>query len=82
MDDTPWDELPHDDYGPGLLATVWTLIGIAGAFIGLRIYCKFSRGRGLWLDDHVLVASWVRLPQLRLMTNLPVPNNASISALC
>ncbi|OBR13188.1 Integral membrane protein [Colletotrichum higginsianum IMI 349063] len=58
MDGVPWEDLPHDDYGPGLLATVWTLAAVAGAFIGLRVYCKFSRGRGLWLDDHVLFASW------------------------
>ncbi|KXH29876.1 hypothetical protein CNYM01_02927 [Colletotrichum nymphaeae SA-01] len=72
MDDTPWDELPHDDYGPGLLATVWTLIGIAGAFIGLRIYCKFSRGRGLWLDDHMLVASWCALLALGSFISIDV----------
>ncbi|TDZ33442.1 hypothetical protein C8035_v011848 [Colletotrichum spinosum] len=62
MDDTPWDQLPHDDYGPSLLATVWGLGALAGIFMGLRLYCKFTRQRGLWWDDHYMIAAWVSLP--------------------
>ncbi|KZL75954.1 integral membrane protein [Colletotrichum tofieldiae] len=72
MDDVPWEELPHDDYGPGLLVTIWTLAAVAGGFIGLRIYCKFSRGRGLWLDDHVLIASWCALLALGAFVTIDV----------
>ncbi|KAK1989140.1 hypothetical protein LZ30DRAFT_755536 [Colletotrichum cereale] len=56
-----WKDLPHDDYGPRLLFAVWALVSVSGGFIGLRLYCKFSRARGLWLDDHVLIASWSAL---------------------
>ncbi|TEA15689.1 hypothetical protein C8034_v002304 [Colletotrichum sidae] len=59
MDDTPWDQLPHDDYGPSLLATVWGLGALAGIFMGLRLYCKFTRQRGLWWDDHYMIAAWL-----------------------
>ncbi|KAF6838244.1 hypothetical protein CPLU01_02605 [Colletotrichum plurivorum] len=59
MDDTPWDELPHDDYGPGLLAIVWVLAFVAGVFMGLRFYCKFTRRRRLWWDDYFMIAAWL-----------------------
>ncbi|OLN85459.1 hypothetical protein CCHL11_08084 [Colletotrichum chlorophyti] len=72
MDGIPWDELPHDDYGPGLLATIWTLAFVAGAFIALRLYCKFSRGRGLWADDHFLIASWLALLALGVFITICV----------
>jgi hypothetical protein len=51
--------LPHDNQGPGLNATIWTLIAISSIFLALRVYCKFSRHRGLWWDDWILIASWV-----------------------
>jgi hypothetical protein len=64
----PWDfsGFPHDDYGPQLNYGIWLLTGLAGGFLALRIYCKFLRHRGLWWDDHVLVASWVRRKPRRL----------------
>ncbi|KAJ4390466.1 hypothetical protein N0V85_007189, partial [Neurospora sp. IMI 360204] len=36
----------------------WFLTVLAALFLGLRIYCKKYRGRGLWWDDHVLITSW------------------------
>lgn len=51
--------LPHDDYRMQLNFTVWLLCALAAGFMGLRIYCKFSRHRGLWWDDYVLLLSWV-----------------------
>ncbi|KAF5003893.1 hypothetical protein FDECE_9598 [Fusarium decemcellulare] len=33
----------------------------AAVLLFLRIYCKLWRGRGLWWDDHLLIASWVAL---------------------
>ncbi|XXG97886.1 hypothetical protein Hte_004200 [Hypoxylon texense] len=44
--------------GHWINGVVWTLIGLATAFLGLRIFCKYSRRGGLWLDDYVLMASW------------------------
>jgi hypothetical protein len=32
----------------------------AAVFLALRVYCKLSRRRSLWWDDHFLIASWVR----------------------
>ncbi|KAK4132124.1 hypothetical protein BT67DRAFT_407277, partial [Trichocladium antarcticum] len=33
-------------------------------FLGLRIYCKIWRSRGLWWDDLVLVISWILFTQM------------------
>lgn len=54
-----FQSLPHDDYGPRVNLTVWTLGSMALAWLGLRIFCKWLRQRRLWWDDYVLVASWV-----------------------
>jgi hypothetical protein len=51
--------LPHDDQGPHLLISIWTLISLATIFLCLRMYCKWFRHRGLWWDDYVLIAAWV-----------------------
>ncbi|KAI1204556.1 uncharacterized protein F4807DRAFT_454604 [Annulohypoxylon truncatum] len=40
---------------------VWILIGFATAFLGLRVFCKLKRSKGLWWDDWVLIASWLVL---------------------
>lgn len=53
------DDLPHTDLGPQLNLIFWLLTGFAFLFLALRIYCKIRRGRRLWWDDHVLLASWV-----------------------
>lgn len=50
----------HDDLGPQLNTTIWFLVTISAFFLGLRLYCKVWRRRGLWWDDYFLVASWVR----------------------
>ncbi|KAL3297350.1 integral membrane protein [Colletotrichum asianum] len=57
MDDVPFDELPHDDYGPWMLAIIWGLGAIAGGFMGLRLYCKLTRQRGIWYDDYYMIAA-------------------------
>jgi len=51
--------LPHDSLSTELNATIWSLNFLAFAFVGLRIYLKLSRGRKLWWDDYVLLASFV-----------------------
>lgn len=58
--------LPHPNYAPKLLVTIWVLLGLAGIFLALRLYCKFSRHRGAWWDDWFLVGSFVSpLPSRR-----------------
>ncbi|CAK7225184.1 hypothetical protein SCUCBS95973_005775 [Sporothrix curviconia] len=47
--------------GPYINASVWTLQTLAGLFLGLRIYCKIFRHRGLWFDDYFLISAWVLL---------------------
>ncbi|ROT38186.1 hypothetical protein SODALDRAFT_324596 [Sodiomyces alkalinus F11] len=59
-----YDLLPRGDLGPRLNATVWTFTGVAAVILILRIYCKLSRRKALWLDDHVLVAAWISLALL------------------
>ncbi|KAK3317964.1 putative integral membrane protein [Apodospora peruviana] len=53
--------LPHDDRGPALIATSWSLTCLATIFLGLRVYCKTIGRRGLWWDDWILIAAWVVL---------------------
>ncbi|KAK4223788.1 hypothetical protein QBC38DRAFT_486921 [Podospora fimiseda] len=40
-------------------AIIWVFFGLSTVFLGLRVYCKIWRGRGLWWDDHILIASWL-----------------------
>lgn len=40
-------------------AGLWTLFAGASVFLGLRIWCKYTRRNGLWYDDYVLILSWV-----------------------
>ena len=47
--------------GPQMVITNWALDAFCGVFLGLRLYCKLSRRRVLWWDDHFLIASWVSL---------------------
>lgn len=55
--------IPEEDYHKSRVFEVnfscWFLTALAALFLGLRIYCKKYRGRGLWWDDYVLVISWV-----------------------
>ena len=54
------DGQAHVDYGPQLNLVFWLLTSLSLIFLGLRLYCKIYRGRNLWWDDHLLIASWVR----------------------
>ncbi|CAK7202039.1 hypothetical protein SEUCBS139899_004757 [Sporothrix eucalyptigena] len=55
--------------GPYINASVWTLQGLAGLFLGLRIYCKLFRHRGLWFDDYFLIAAWILLALSAISTS-------------
>ncbi|KAK4196750.1 hypothetical protein QBC40DRAFT_233635 [Triangularia verruculosa] len=50
-----------DDYSPILNFAIWVLAGYATIFISLRLWGKYHRGRRLWWDDYILVASWMAL---------------------
>jgi hypothetical protein len=65
--------LPHNNSGPKLNAVIWTLTLLAGLFLSLRMYCKFSRHTRLWWDDYILIASYVRrrLPFISERANNP-----------
>lgn len=47
------------DLGPTLDIVVWVLISLSGLIMGLRLWCKWLRHRGLWWDDYVLISAWV-----------------------
>ncbi|KAK4641831.1 hypothetical protein QC761_504290 [Podospora bellae-mahoneyi] len=49
------------DYGHQINFTIWFLTALSAAFLALRVYSKSLRHRGLWWDDHVLIASWIAL---------------------
>ena len=55
------DQVPHDYTGTKHMVIIWTLTGLATLFLGLRIYCRQWRLRGLWWDDYILSAAWVTL---------------------
>ncbi|KAI0206270.1 hypothetical protein F4808DRAFT_112914 [Astrocystis sublimbata] len=46
-------------FGVVLNAVNWTLTVLAAVFLVLRIYCKLSRGRGLWWDDYILIGAFI-----------------------
>lgn len=58
---TATDVNPLGASGPEILGIVWGLTFIAGCFLGARFYVKRRHGKGVWWDDHLLVASWVML---------------------
>ncbi|KAI0174031.1 hypothetical protein BJ166DRAFT_574367 [Pestalotiopsis sp. NC0098] len=47
------------DRGIETLGVIWSLTGASGIILVLRVYCKFSRHRGLWWDDYILILAWV-----------------------
>lgn len=56
-----YDDLPHDNLGPQFNVAIWVLTGAAAVFLALRVYCKLIRGKKLWWDDYVLIASFIFL---------------------
>lgn len=47
------------NYAPMLLWAIWAVTIVSAVFLGLRVYCKLTRHRKLWWDDHFLILSWV-----------------------
>ncbi len=69
----------QDDFGPRILAAVWSVGLLSSIALALRLYCKVKRSRQAWYDDYVLVAAWVRSvfsrcppPQLLLLAHVCV----------
>ncbi|KAM7200881.1 hypothetical protein V8F20_005123 [Naviculisporaceae sp. PSN 640] len=53
--------MDHDDLGLRILITTWSLVGLSGLFLIVRLICKLRAKRRLWWDDYVLTLSWVML---------------------
>ncbi|KAI6778035.1 uncharacterized protein J7T54_005822 [Emericellopsis cladophorae] len=49
------------DHGPLLTSAIWPICGVPLLFLVARLYVRFTRSRGFWWDDWVLMASWVCL---------------------
>ena len=56
-----WVSNPDETRGPMLTVVVWTLTGVAGGFLILRLFIR-QQQKKLWLDDLVLSISWVGAP--------------------
>lgn len=46
-------------------AGLWTLFAGATVLLFLRLWVKLTRRHGLWYDDYILTASWVRITLCR-----------------
>ncbi len=53
---------PIMNYGPRLNWAIWAFTIASAVFLALRLYCKLTRARTLWWDDHFLIGSWVSNP--------------------
>ncbi len=50
------------DEGSYVNTACWTLVGVSGLFLALRVYCKIRARRRLWWDDGLIITAWVRIP--------------------
>lgn len=64
--------VPGSDLGPSLRVAAWVLVGLSGAFLGTRLYCKWRRHRTIHLDDGFLVAAWVMLNAAVICTTIEI----------
>jgi hypothetical protein len=55
------DSEPILNEGPLLKQWIWFLTVFAFVFLALRVYCKIWRRRTLWIDDYILILSFVAL---------------------
>lgn len=57
----PQQQRPNDSgFGAYINAIGWLLLSLAGIVVGARIWAKISARKGLWWDDYIVVAAWVR----------------------
>ncbi|KAI1118305.1 hypothetical protein F5Y14DRAFT_399949 [Nemania sp. NC0429] len=62
----------REDFGPSVDACVWALAVLAAGWLGLRLWLKFRKHRGLWWDDRFLAISWVSLVLGNLSTSVAI----------
>lgn len=48
-------------YGAEIVGVVWAMAFVATCLLAMRLYIKLRGHKGLWWDDHALIASWVML---------------------
>lgn len=53
-----WVSNPEETHGPLMSITVWSLCGVAGFFLALRLAIQKNQGK-LWYDSLILTVSWV-----------------------
>lgn len=64
MPDNQPNNLPTSGAGASgieINIVVWAMAIVATCFLAARLYIKFRGNKGMWWDDHALVASWVML---------------------
>ncbi|KAK3985221.1 hypothetical protein QBC44DRAFT_405361, partial [Cladorrhinum sp. PSN332] len=66
--------MENENRGPQILTTTWSLVGISGLFLALRLYCKLRTKRWLWWDDYVLAFSWLMLVTSIVLNTISVSN--------
>ncbi|SPO01902.1 uncharacterized protein DNG_04575 [Cephalotrichum gorgonifer] len=55
------DTRPHNTLIVHFNAIIWSLTALSGVVLVLRTYCKITRQRGLWWDDHFMTAAWITI---------------------
>ncbi|KAI1442826.1 hypothetical protein F5Y02DRAFT_429439 [Annulohypoxylon stygium] len=60
------------DYGPNIIAALWTCTPLAFLFLSLRLFCKFYKRALPFWDDYILVVSWCILLSTSALITLDV----------
>lgn len=63
---------PFGASGPEVLGLVWTMTFVAASFLAVRLWVKHRSHKGLWWDDHLLLASWAMLALFAAATSFCV----------
>jgi hypothetical protein len=56
---TVYVDLATNPRGVTIIAVLWSMMALSGTFLGLRLYSKLTRGRGMWWDDYFIIVAWV-----------------------
>lgn len=59
--------------GPEVDMALWILTAVSSLSLSLRLYCKSYKHKDLWLDDWILILSWVRAAKFLVL----IPNTDS-----
>ncbi|EMD58598.1 hypothetical protein COCSADRAFT_103379 [Bipolaris sorokiniana ND90Pr] len=66
-----WVSNPEETHGPLMSITVWSLCGVAGFFLALRLAIQKNQGK-LWYDSLILTVSWLFLLCQAILNQLSV----------